>query len=60
MKSLEVTLREVRSQGRTALVPYFMAGLTDNWVETINALIEGGATQLKLVCHFLIRSWMAL
>jgi len=52
MKSLEVTLREVRSQGRTALVPYFMAGLTDNWVETINALIEGGADAIEIGLPF--------
>jgi tryptophan synthase alpha chain len=52
VKSLEIALRAVRDQGRTALVPYFMAGLSDNWTSTIDALIAGGADAIEIGLPF--------
>jgi tryptophan synthase alpha chain len=52
MKSLETALRSVRDQGRTALVPYFMAGLSDDWTTTIDALIAGGADAIEIGLPF--------
>ena len=33
MKTLEVTLRSIRESGRKALVPYFVAGATPDWMQ---------------------------
>jgi tryptophan synthase alpha chain len=52
MKPLENSLRALRDSGRTALVPYFMAGLTDDWTLTIDALIEGGADAIEIGLPF--------
>ena len=52
MKSLETTLRAIRAQNRTALVPYFMAGISDNWVQTIDALVQGGADLIEIGLPF--------
>ena len=52
MKALETALRAVRDQGRTALVPYFMAGLSDDWTTTIDALIAGGADAIEIGLPF--------
>jgi tryptophan synthase alpha chain len=52
MKSLETALRALRDSGQTALVPYFMAGLTDDWTTTIDALVDGGADAIEIGLPF--------
>lgn len=52
MKSLESTLRSLRESGRTALVPYIMAGLSDDWVSTLDDLIAGGADAIEIGLPF--------
>jgi tryptophan synthase alpha chain len=52
MKTLEATLRAIRGDGRKALVPYFMAGVTPNWTEFIEAAIQGGADAIEIGLPF--------
>ena len=52
MKSLEVHLRELRSNDRKALVPYFMAGVTPDWTQHIAAAILGGADAIEIGIPF--------
>ena len=52
MKSLETKLRAVRSQNRKALVPYFMAGLTSDWVQHVEAAVHAGADAVEIGIPF--------
>ena len=52
MKSLEVTLRQVREQGRKALVPYFVAGATPDWTRHVEAAVLGGADAIEIGVPF--------
>ncbi len=52
MKSLEITLRAVRDSGRKALVPYFMAGVTEDWVQHVAAAVHGGADAVEIGIPF--------
>jgi len=52
MKSLEVALRGVREQGRKALVPYFMAGLSEDWIDHVQAAIQAGADAVEIGVPF--------
>lgn len=52
MKSLEVTLRDVRARGRKALVPYFMAGVTPDWVQHVAAAVHAGADAIEVGVPF--------
>ncbi len=52
MKSLEVTLRDLREQGRKALVPYFMAGATPDWTRHVEAALVGGADAVEIGIPF--------
>ena len=52
MKSLEVTLRDLRATGRKALVPYFMAGATPDWVLHVEAAVLGGADAIEIGIPF--------
>ena len=52
MKSLEVTLRDLRTTGRKALVPYFMAGATPDWVLHVEAAVLGGADAIEIGIPF--------
>jgi tryptophan synthase alpha chain len=52
MKSLEVTLRDLRSRGRKALVPYFMAGVTPDWTQHVAAAVHGGADAIEIGIPF--------
>jgi tryptophan synthase alpha chain len=52
VKSLEVTLRELRASGRKALVPYFMAGVTPDWTQHVAAAVLGGADAIEIGIPF--------
>lgn len=52
MKALERTLRDVRAAGRKALVPYFVAGLTPDWVQHVEAAIHAGADAVEVGIPF--------
>jgi tryptophan synthase alpha chain len=52
MKSLEVSLRALREGGRTALVPYFVAGATPDWVRHVEAAALGGADAIEIGIPF--------
>lgn len=52
MKSLETTLRSVRAGGRKALVPYFVAGATEDWTRHVEAAVLGGADAIEIGIPF--------
>jgi tryptophan synthase alpha chain len=52
MKSLEVSLRALRENGRKALVPYFVAGATPDWVRHVEAAALGGADAIEIGIPF--------
>lgn len=52
MKSLETSLRLLRDEGRTALVPYFMAGVTPDWTGHVEAAVAGGADAIEIGIPF--------
>lgn len=52
MKSLEVELRTLRGAHRKALVPYFMAGLNDEWIQHVAAAVHGGADAIEIGIPF--------
>jgi len=52
VKSLERHTRAVRDSGSTALVPYFMAGLTPNWIDYLHAAVQAGATTIEVGVPF--------
>ncbi|NNN00201.1 MAG: tryptophan synthase subunit alpha [Acidimicrobiaceae bacterium] len=52
MKSLEVRLREIRDSGRKALVPYFMAGLSEDWTDHVAGAIHAGADAVEIGIPF--------
>lgn len=52
MKSLEVHLRALRDTKRTALVPYFMGGLTPDWTSHVEAAIHAGADLIEIGIPF--------
>lgn len=52
MKTLELQLRALRSTGRKALVPYFMAGVTTDWTQHIAAAVLGGADAVEIGIPF--------
>lgn len=52
MKSLERELREIRDSGRKALVPYFMAGATPDWVRHVEAAVLAGADAVEIGIPF--------
>jgi tryptophan synthase alpha chain len=52
VKSLEVTLRALRESGRKALVPYFMAGATSDWIRHVEAAALGGADAIEIGIPF--------
>ena len=52
MKSLEAELRQIRESGRKALVPYFVAGLTPDWVRHVEAAVHGGADAVEIGIPF--------
>lgn len=52
MKSLETSLRALRDDGRKALVPYFVAGATADWVRHVEAAALGGADAIEIGIPF--------
>jgi tryptophan synthase alpha chain len=52
VKSLETHLRVVRDSGRKALVPYFMAGLTSDWTDHVEAAVHAGADAVEIGIPF--------
>jgi len=52
MKSLEKALRALRGSGRKALVPYFVAGATPDWVRHVEAAALGGADAIEIGIPF--------
>ena len=52
MKPLETKLRAVRDSGRKALVPYFMAGLTPDWTQHVEAAVHAGADAVEIGIPF--------
>lgn len=52
MTSLEKYLREIRSSGRKALVPYFVAGVTPDWITYIEAAAHAGADAIEIGIPF--------
>jgi tryptophan synthase alpha chain len=52
VKSLEVQLRGLRDSGRKALVPYFVAGATIDWVRHVEAAVQGGADAVEIGIPF--------
>ncbi|HEY5103935.1 MAG TPA: tryptophan synthase subunit alpha, partial [Acidimicrobiales bacterium] len=52
MKSLETRLRDVRTSGRKALVPYFVAGATHDWTRYVEAAVLGGADAIEIGIPF--------
>jgi tryptophan synthase alpha chain len=52
MKSLETHLRALRATGRKALVPYFVAGLTPDWIQHVEAAAHAGADAVEIGIPF--------
>lgn len=52
MTSLEVTLRKLREGGRRAFVPYFMAGMTGDWLRHVEAAANAGADAIEIGLPF--------
>jgi tryptophan synthase alpha chain len=52
VKGLEAQLRSVRDAGRKALVPYFVAGLTPDWVHYVEAAVLAGADVVEVGVPF--------
>jgi len=52
VKSLEKTLRGIRDAGRKALVPYFVAGATADWVRHVEAAVLAGADAVEIGIPF--------
>ena len=52
MKSLETYLRALRSTGRKALVPYFVAGVTPDWTQHVEADVHAGADAIEIGIPF--------
>jgi len=52
VSSLEARLRTLREHGRKALVPYFMAGSSPDWVHHVQAAVAGGADAIEIGVPF--------
>jgi tryptophan synthase alpha chain len=49
---LEKELRSRRESGRKLLVPYLMGGMTEDWVETLAAIVAAGADAVEVGIPF--------
>ena len=49
---LEQELRAKRERGRKLLIPYLMGGMTDDWVETLGAVVSAGADAVEVGIPF--------
>ncbi len=52
MIALEPWLRARRSEGRKLLVPYLMGGMTEDWVESLQAVAAAGADAVEVGIPF--------
>ncbi|MDE3064412.1 MAG: tryptophan synthase subunit alpha [Acidobacteriota bacterium] len=52
MTGLERTLRSLRGGGRTALAPYFVAGLSADWTQHVLAAVQAGADVVEIGLPF--------
>jgi tryptophan synthase alpha chain len=50
--TLEGKLRELRESGRKALVPYFVAGVSEDWTRHVEAAVLGGADAIEIGIPF--------
>ncbi len=48
MPELEKELRAKRERGRKLLIPYLMGGMTDDWVQSLAAVVAAGADAVEL------------
>jgi len=49
---LEMALRAQREQGRKLLIPYLMGGMTDDWGQTLAAVVAAGADAVEVGIPF--------
>jgi tryptophan synthase alpha chain len=49
---LRTSLAATRDRGRTILIPYLMAGLDDQWLEVLDAVIAAGADAVEIGLPF--------
>src|ERR1700674_3806867 len=49
---LEKSLRDPRGAGRKLLIPYLMGGMTDDWGETLAAVVAAGADAVEVGIPF--------
>jgi len=52
MPDLEEELRARRGRGRKLLIPYLMGGMTDDWTETLAAVVAAGADAVEVGIPF--------
>ena len=52
MTSLETYLRDIRGTGRKVLVPYIVAGQTDDWLDCVSAAVFAGADLVEVGIPF--------
>jgi len=49
---LEAALRAQRAQGRKLLIPYLMGGMTDDWGQSLSAVVAAGADAVEVGLPF--------
>jgi tryptophan synthase alpha chain len=49
---LEASLRARRADGRKLLIPYLMGGMTDDWEQTLSAVVAAGADAVEVGIPF--------
>ncbi|HEX3792901.1 MAG TPA: tryptophan synthase subunit alpha [Acidimicrobiales bacterium] len=49
---LEAALRAQRAQGRKLLIPYVMGGMTEDWTQTLAAVVAAGADAVEVGIPF--------
>jgi tryptophan synthase alpha chain len=52
MTSLDDALGALRETGRKALVPYFVGGLSDDWLDCVRAAVHAGADAVEIGLPF--------
>jgi tryptophan synthase alpha chain len=52
MPDLEKDLRARRERGRNLLIPYLMGGMTDDWVQSLEAVVDSGADAVEVGIPF--------
>ncbi len=52
MPDLEKELRACRERGRKLLIPYLMGGMTDDWAQSLAAVVAAGADAVEVGIPF--------